>query len=376
MTAPKETQPTLATIKVDRAALTDAVNNVTRLTTSRHVEHKQLHFTVTPDALQIATQNDTSKLRLTVPASTTDTHSFRIPSGILGDILSNMRAEEVTLEATGTELIITADKHRANLRAHTPPTEEEEITFPETTSESTLTGEDITHMLEHTMSAIAKGEHHSLFRSILLHFSPQYSRAVGSDGFRLSYRNAPPVEVLGEKNVLLPGKQAEHLLRNFPTGSIRLHATDAEVTFQTDTATFTTKVEDGQYPEYERIIPSSFVCRFEVNVPDFLAALNRASIFTEEESNYRVQLHMQMLALTITGETNNGVANETVPITILENDDTVPTIAINSRFLRDALKPIEGEATISISGATSPLVITPADNNDYVSVIVPLTTDA
>jgi DNA polymerase-3 subunit beta len=127
---------------------------------------------------------------------------------------------------------------------------------------------------------------------------------------------------------------------------------------------------EGQFPNYEKVLPDESDRRVTVNRAEFTHTLRRMLIVAREDAN-RVVLRGADGMLTITADSQDvGHAEEQIPAT-LEGEE--PEIAFNARYLLEALQAItDDEVLMELSQPLSPGTLKPSESDDYTYVIMPM----
>jgi DNA polymerase-3 subunit beta len=183
--------------------------------------------------------------------------------------------------------------------------------------------------------------------------------------------------------IVVPGRSYAELMRIMPDAEQPIEITvtpnKSQVLFHVDGIDLVSRLIEGQFPNYEPVIPTSHTSRAVLDRESFLSGTRRASIFARDSAN--------IVKIELGGEGGDG---EVVGVSITahaadvgDNADTVeasvegsPTaIAFNARYLIDVLSNLGSEeAALELSGPLAPGVIRGIGKDDYVHVIMPVRT--
>jgi DNA polymerase-3 subunit beta len=220
--------------------------------------------------------------------------------------------------------------------------------------------------------ACAKDETRPILKGISLRLDSGRLVLAATDGSRLSHTWVPVPEYRGEGRALVLGTK-------FLAESARLSASgDAEMTLasnnvevRTTSSVIVSRVLDGQYPDYQRVIPQDYVVSGRIRVADFRGALERTNILASRDRTSSVRVRHEMGILEISASAAEyGQALESI-----EFDSHGPELDMlfNPNYLLDALKSLEGEeAVLEFSGVQSPLRIRDTQNAQYSHIVLPL----
>jgi DNA polymerase-3 subunit beta len=230
--------------------------------------------------------------------------------------------------------------------------------------------------------AAATDETRPVLSGVLLTVEGDELTLAAADGFRLAVRTAPLLEGLGERlSVIVPARALIELSRILPDvdDPVEIGATpnQNQVMFQYPGLLLVSRLIEGQFPDYQRIIPQKYQTRIVLPVSDFLQATKTASVFSRDNSNIvRVSVtpsgdeltpgRVDVLASSAEMGDNAGQLDGSV-----EGDET--QIAFNVRYLRDALEAVNsGEVALEITGPTSPGLLKPVAGSGHIHVIMPM----
>jgi DNA polymerase III subunit beta len=230
--------------------------------------------------------------------------------------------------------------------------------------------------------AAATDETRPVLSGVLLTIEAEELTMAAADGFRLAVRTAPLLEGLAEKlSVIVPARALIELSRILPDSEdpVEIGATpnQNQVMFQYPGLMLVSRLIEGQFPDYQRIIPQQYQTRIVLPVSDFLQATKTASVFSRDNSNIvRISAtpsgdelapgRVDVLASSAEMGDNAGQLDGSV-----EGDET--QIAFNVRYLRDALEAVNsGEVALEITGPTSPGLLKPVAGAGHLHVIMPM----
>jgi DNA polymerase-3 subunit beta len=147
-----------------------------------------------------------------------------------------------------------------------------------------------------------------------------------------------------------------------------------QILFHVEGIDVVSRLIDGQFPNYQQVLPTTHATRVEVDRDDLLKAVRLAGYIASSSANIvRVQVAPNGAAqVMVTAAADVGDNRGTVDATI-EGDET--TIAFNARYLSDALQNVDADRfVIELNGPLSPAVFRPADGRDYTHVVMPVRT--
>ena len=257
---------------------------------------------------------------------------------------------------------------------------EEYPSMPDVAEEGMITmdGETLRDMIKKTLYAAGENDARYVLNGLYVHLSPAKGglniRMVGTDGHRLSMIDRIVAAKHKEESVIVPKKAMIELRRlleedssqeGFQIGFSKNHAL-----FKRDGLVMVSKLIDGNYPNYQQVLPTQNTKKVAVSKDIFTHAVKRVSILSKEKTNaVKLQLEKNTLLLS----TNNpevGEANEELSI---DYKGESISIGFNSRYLMDVLMAMDREIiTLELNDSLSPCLVKEEGNDAYKCVVMPM----
>jgi DNA polymerase-3 subunit beta len=240
-----------------------------------------------------------------------------------------------------------------------------------------LAAEELRALIDRTRFAISTEETRYYLNGIYLHAAKSDGipvlRAVATDGHRLARVEVPlPEGAEGMPGVIVPRKTVAELRKLIEETDkpVAVALSDTKIRFAFDNAVLTSKLIDGTFPDYERVIPADNDKVLEVDCKGFAAAVDRVSAISSEKSRaIKMAASKGMLVLSASSPDSGSAVEE------LEAAYNGPSIEIgfNSRYLLDILGQIEGDAVrLAMADAASPTVAREVADASAVYVLMPM----
>jgi DNA polymerase-3 subunit beta len=240
-----------------------------------------------------------------------------------------------------------------------------------------LHAEELRNLIDRTRFAISTEETRYYLNGIYMHATnsggADVLRGVATDGHRLArFEVELPDGATGMPGVIVPRKtvnELRKLIDESETG-ISVSLSDTRVRFQFDSTVLSSKLIDGTFPDYERVIPSGNDKTMSVDRKPFAQAVDRvATISTEKSKAVKLSLNETALNLSATSP-ENGSANEELEVAY---DGDPIDIGFNSRYLLDIAERIEGNtAQFSLSDSASPTIVRDPADGSALYVLMPM----
>ena len=314
-----------------------------------------------------------------VTAEIVDGGATTAPAHTLYDIVRKLpEGAQVELSTNGEGGQIRLSSGRSAFSLATLPKED----FPSGGSaefplDFSLGAAELKNLIDRTSFAISTEETRYYLNGIYLHGAESDTtpvlRAVATDGHRLARFEMPlPDGAKGMPGVIVPRKTVSELHRLIEDSDqpVAVSLSETKIRFAMDTMELTSKLIDGTFPDYERVIPSGNDKIMSVACRQFSEAVDRVStISTEKSRAVKLALNDGTLVLSATSP-DSGSAREEIECSYggegLE-------IGFNSRYLLDIARQIEGgEAQFVLSDAASPTIVRDVDDASALYVLMPM----
>ncbi|MCQ2593087.1 MAG: DNA polymerase III subunit beta [Treponema sp.] len=203
---------------------------------------------------------------------------------------------------------------------------------------------------------------------------------VATDGRRLSCVTKDALGVPDFPPAIIPTKVLASVLKNVSDeGNIQLSVIDKSIFIKFANVEFSSNLIEGQFPNYEKVIPQNLTTSFQVNKSDLESALKRTSIMADKEIN-KIMFKITSGVLSIVSpETANGAAEEEIPC---RYDGKDISMALNFIYVSEPLKVIDAENIVFNFNVdetfadnlvvTKAIIVKPETSSDYLHVIMPL----
>lgn len=240
-----------------------------------------------------------------------------------------------------------------------------------------LPAAELRGLIDRTRFAISTEETRYYLNGIYLHAAQRDGvdvlRAVATDGHRLASVEMPlPEGAAGMAGVIVPRKTVGELRKLIDeTGEdVTVALSETKIRFSFDAAVLTSKLIDGTFPDYERVIPSDNDKVMEVDCKQFAEAVDRVSAISAEKSR-AVKLAVSGGRVVLSASSpDNGTASEELEVTYAAD---AMEIGFNSRYLLDITQQIEGDsAQFVMSDSASPTIVREVGDSSALYVLMPM----
>ncbi len=235
---------------------------------------------------------------------------------------------------------------------------------------------DLANLIDNTKFAISLEETRYYLNGIFLHVTNsdnQKLRAVATDGHRLAQAEIPIPEGASDMpGIILPRKAVGEIrkLTDGTDGKVKVIISNTKAQFVFPNSILTTKLIDGSFPDYQRVIPRENLNKLVVSNQEFSKAIDRVSTVSMEKSRaVKLSLNKNLLSLNVNSH-DLGDASEDLEI---DYNYDILEIGFNSKYLLDITSQIQGkEIQILLSDSASPALITDPDQDGVIFVLMPM----
>jgi DNA polymerase III subunit beta len=309
-----------------------------------------------------------------VEALKTDDGRVTLPARKMVDICRALPEEvRVQLTVTGERATLVAGRSRFVLS--TMPPED----FPTLTEDAEGTSfkvdqSALRRLLEKAAISMAVQDVRYYLNGVLLRIDGDHLLAVATDGHRLSKIDGAKVRDVqgGPRQVILPGKTVTELKRLLePTGKeVLVRCSERTLTAVLDGTELTTKLVDGRYPEFERVIPKDLSRRALIDRSTLLGALHRTAILSNEKFK-GVRMTFTEGLLKLESENPDREAAEEELEVDYSGDDVM--IGFNVSYVLDVLGAVDAERIeVAFSGPKGSAIWKGEDREDETFVVMPM----
>jgi DNA polymerase III subunit beta len=368
-------------VTVERAQLLKSLGHVHRVVERRNTIPILANVLIRAEKSKLGLKATDLDLEVneTIAAEVSPGGSTTVPAHMIYDIVRKLpEGSQVVLEASGDRAVLAIRAGRSRFTLQTlPESDFPDLNAGEMTHSFKLPAADLKRMIDKTQFAISTEETRYYLNGIYLHTATtgktETLRAVATDGHRLAQYEIPlPSGAKGMPGVIVPRKTVGEVQRLIEDSEaeISIELSQAKIRFTIGDVTMTSKLIDGTFPDYGRVIPVGNDKELKVDKAEFEAAVDRVSTVSSERGRaVKLSLSGGRLTLSVTNP-DSGSATEEIEV---EYDSDPLDIGFNSRYLLDIASQIEGEtALLKLADPGSPTLIQDKDTQGALYVLMPM----
>jgi DNA polymerase-3 subunit beta len=232
--------------------------------------------------------------------------------------------------------------------------------------------------LAETTFAAASDEARPILTGVLARFEGDQLTLAAADNYRIAVKTIPILDAVPETSVVVPARALNELARILADVDdpveIVLAAGKNQILFHLDGIDLVSRLIDGQFPNYQQVVPTSHTTRAVLDREELLRAVRPAALIAHESANI-VKLQVSTDGESgITVSANAEVGDHVGQVEAAVDGDGT-TIAFNARYLADVLTNVSAEQFgLELNGPLSPGVFKPVGDERYIHVVMPVRT--
>jgi len=310
-----------------------------------------------------------------VGASVEKEGSITIPARLIKEFIINLSPNTITAHLEGETLHISSQKTKTKFNGTSAGDYPELPTFPSEKKYLELDPKAFNAAVSVVAFASGADESRPIFTGVFLSHSENKLTIASTDGFRLSEKVIKVEGKAPDFSTIIPAKTLLEVARIFSTSveplKFALGEDENMAFFESEDTLVATRILDGQYPDYKKIVPKETILSASVLAEEFLEAVKLTNIFAKESnSTIRIRFGPEstIKIISLSEETGHHESNLDGEV-----EGETMEIAFNSKYLLDFLNNVKSERiTFVTNGNVSPCLIKPEDHEDFIHIIMPI----
>jgi DNA polymerase-3 subunit beta len=308
-----------------------------------------------------------------VPADVSQPGATTVSAHTFFDIVRKLpEGSQVELTAAEGKMQVIAGRSRFNLST-LPRDDFPVIAEGDLPTRFELPAATLRQIIEKTRFAISSEETRYYLMGIFFHVVDDQLRAAATDGHRLARVTiAKPDGADGMPDVIVPRKAVQELYRLLEEleGTVEISLSPTKIRFGLGSAILTSKLIDGTFPDYSRVIPTANDKLLKLDPKSFSAGVDRVSTIASEKTRaVKISLDRDKVTLSVTSP-ENGLATEELAADY--GADSIE-IGFNAKYLLDILGEIDGDTVeVHLADAAAPTLLRENDKSNALYVLMPM----
>jgi DNA polymerase III subunit beta len=332
-------------------------------------------FEATKNKLNISSTNLEISISLSIGAKVTEEGNVTVPARVITETIANLKKGQIILISEQESLTIKNSEFESKITGMNASD------FPSIptgigTDSITFTAKEFQNNLSKVLYSASNDETRPVLTGILTILGSDETSFVSTDGFRLSViKIHKGLNGDSDKRIIIPKNTISEAIR-IPTDTdinFSHKKTDNLVLFGFSNATLSSRIIEGEFPDFEKIIPKMSKIKVETDKIEFLRNVKLASIFARDSANV-VKLRIKKTEIEILSESNQyGMQKGNLDAKIEGEVGDNFTIAFNFRFLEEFINSVEGEnIKMELTDPNSPVIFIDSKATNYLHIIMPI----
>ena len=358
--------------------LATALTHVSRFVTTKAQLPILGHVLLSTDSgrLKLSATNLEMGINYTIGAKIDTEGSLTLPAKDITEFVSYLSPGKIDLSLDDKRLLSVVSPRAKTLFATQPASDFPAISTP-AEHQFEIDSDIFVNSLSEVIPAAATDDSRPLLTAVLCRFSSDEIELVATDGFRLSQKTIKlvnPISLPADFPVVyLPSKtllEVTRLVKSNSKLTIGLSTNQNQVSFIFDQVELTTRILEGLYPDYKKIIPTEFATKITLSRDDLLQAIKVSSVFARQSANV-VRFSLQKDHLTLSANAPQVGQNQVDVDCRLDGEPL--DIAFNYKFVSDFLSFCHGsEIVIHLNQPLSPTLFSDSSDPHLVHIIMPV----
>jgi DNA polymerase-3 subunit beta len=293
-----------------------------------------------------------------------------VPARILTDLVGALHSEKIALSSKGEILKVESESFKADVAGlnvsdfpDIPGSAENTMVLPK---------DDFIKAIGSVIFSTSPDDTRPALSGVLMILLPESLSLVSSDGFRLSKKEIPTkgnlsVKAIIPKNILI---ELQKIAAEAKKLSVSVRENDKQIVFMADDIVVSSRLVEGEYPPFEKIIPQTSSISVSVSKADFQGAIRLAAVFARDGANI-VNLHLEEGSVVVKAESaRSGSQEGVIPAKV---DGPALDIMFNYRYIEEFLNITKGESVVmKYNSPTASGLFLDASDEKYLHLIMPV----
>jgi len=311
--------------------------------------------------------------------------AIAVPSRLLTEFISNIKEEKINIKVEGTEVVIDGEKYNATIKGVSP---EDFPTIPDISRDFlfSISSKDFLNAINQVAFAAASDNTRPILSGIFFRIEKDVLKMASTDSYRLAEKKIKVIKSnKSAKSFIIPSRTINEVGKILKDAGEKVEVCfdENQILFNFGSIHLISRLIDGQYPNYEQIIPTEFENEVQVDKQELFNVCKVASLFARESANsIKMSIKPEKLKendkekgtsgiLSIIGQ-GVQIGESISKIKVMTKGKEIE-ISFNAKYILDVLPNIpEKNVEIKFSGSINPCLIKGEGKQDYLYVIMPL----
>ena len=357
----------------NRSKLTDAVTNVQRAVSSKSTipALEGILIKAADNTITLYGYDLDICITTAIEASVRENGNAVIPAKLFSEIIRKMPEDIISINVDEKNIVYISSGNADYKIIGLPASDYPEIPIIRSEDTIKIDGETLASMIRQTIYAVSDKDTKPAHKGSLFEIADKTIRIVSVDGYRLAIRTEK-VDYDGEKNFIVPGKSLLEVTKLIDdnTETIDIVASGRHIIFRIGNYSIISRLIEGEFMNYKTSIPTACMTTLRVKTSSFIKTIERMSLLLTDKMKSPIRCYIDNNLIKASCETPLGRANDQLEV-IMEGENV--EIGFNNKFLLDAFRYSEtDEVCLKLTGALSPMTITPTEGDSFLFLLLPM----
>ncbi|HEY4484232.1 MAG: DNA polymerase III subunit beta [Candidatus Harrisonbacteria bacterium RIFCSPLOWO2_02_FULL_41_13b] len=320
--------------------------------------------------LKISSTNLEIGMNSWIGAKIEEEGEIAVPAKVFSDFIDNIQDEKITINSKEHVISINSDSYKTKIIGFSA---KDFPIIPRVKENSfiKIPSQEFLEILLTVIDSVSLSESRPELSGILINFSADKIEGAATDSFRLAEKVLNIKNSKPEQSIILPRVTAQELIRILPgLENISISISDNQIFFVSEDLEIVSRLIDGSYPDYKKVIPERRISRVLVKKEEIEKSVRLAGVFSSHISDIKINGESEGLRIAAKN-TDKGEASSWISSAIVKDEPF--EVMVNYRYLMDGLKIIPTEnIVLEFTGEGNPLIIRPEERKDITYLIMPL----
>ena len=357
-------------------SLNKAIQTVQRAISSKPTApiFSGIHIIAAENILYVQAMDLNMAISCTVESNTEANGEIVVSAKHFSELMRKLPGETVTIIKNKEEKTISVKSAKSDFQLLLM-NEDDYPKFPEFNPEKQIVLEDekIKELIKKTIFSCSTDEARPLFTGILVEISNGKITFVGTNTHRLAIKSMPYASD-EDMSIIIPSRVLSEIARNLNSDipqEIKISLLNNQIMVVIDQVVIVSRLIEGKFPDYRRVIPSSFNTKTRFNVKELAGAVERGALFSSDGDYSIIKVSVGDTEIIISSSSPDvGKGREDIQCRT-EGDGL--NVAFNSKYILDILKNLsDEEAIMELNNSLSPVCIKPVGEENYIYIVTPV----
>lgn len=294
-----------------------------------------------------------------------------LPAKTLADLVNTLPNENISIETSENNVIIKTENYNTKIKS-LPAEEFPLIPNIETRHSIKINPKELKSAIEQVIFAVSLNESQPEISGVYMDQQEENIKIVATDRYRLAEKNIMAKGQKGAKQSIFPSKAIIETSRLLSVAeeSVEIDFGENQAVIKIAETQITTRLIDGQYPDYKQIIPTEFNTTINLVRHDLINALKTSGIFSRGTGSVTLSFNEKQDLVVTSNSQELGESTIKIPSHV---EGQGGSMILNHRYILDALNNMAGEnIVVKVVNDESPVIFTPQATDEYTYLVMPI----